>query len=133
MTSRLVLLCLLSALLAACHAAGPGCPPGSLERLAARPETGAAASRTGPLPVTVGGRTLTVDQVVEGLLCDGEWRGIVYVGCDVQVLDWEGHPTFLDGCELSIAPGTVVYVASHNDAAYYNGCSCHFSDRTLPE
>jgi len=26
---------------------------------------------------------------------------------------------------LNIAPNTVVYVAAHNDAPYYKGCSCH--------
>lgn len=134
MTLRLALLLALGALLAACSRSGSVCPPGSLERVSAPPPQAASdAGRPGPLPVTVGGRTLTVDQVVEGLLCHGEWRGTVYVSCDIQVLDWGAQPTFLDGCDLTIEPGTVVYVASHNDTPYFNGCSCHFSDRTLPQ
>jgi len=80
---------------------------------------------TAPVPVQVGGRTIAVDQVVEGALCNGAWSGTVYVGCDVQVMPWEEHPTFLKDCELEIDPGTVVYVAYHNDAPYYAGCSCH--------
>jgi hypothetical protein len=68
---------------------------------------------------------MAVDQVISGALCNGDWSGTVYVACDVQVLAWEDQPTFLKDCDLSIEPGTVVYVAYHNDAPYYNGCSCH--------
>lgn len=78
-----------------------------------------------PLEVKISGRLMTVDRVVTGPLCKDTWKGTVYVACDVQVLQWEEEPLFLKGCNLSIEPGTVVYVAYHNDAPYYNGCSCH--------
>jgi hypothetical protein len=68
---------------------------------------------------------MLVDKVVAGPLCNDDWSGIVYVTCDVQVYAWEEFPTFLEECDLKIEPDTVVYVAAHNDTAYYNGCSCH--------
>jgi hypothetical protein len=75
--------------------------------------------------VEVNGKMILADKVVEGPLCNDLWRGEVYVGCDVQVAAWEEEPLFLKGCELTIEPGTVVYVAAHNNEAYYKGCSCH--------
>jgi hypothetical protein len=80
----------------------------------------------------IGGRKVTVDQVVRGPLCNGDWRGTVYVACDVQVLAWEEQPTFLKDCDLTVAPNTVVYVAYHNDTPYYNGCSCHTGEVDQP-
>jgi hypothetical protein len=73
----------------------------------------------------INGKSITVDKVVDGPLCNDSWQGTVYVGCNVQVLEWEETPLFLKGCNLSIAEGTIVYVARHNNAAYYEGCSCH--------
>jgi hypothetical protein len=81
-----------------------------------------------PILVEIRGKKIAVDKVVEGPLCDDTWRGTVYVTCNVQVKAWEKRPDFLKGCNLTIEPGTVVYVAAHNDAAYYNGCSCHFGE-----
>jgi hypothetical protein len=78
-----------------------------------------------PAEVSIRGVTMLVDQVVTGPLCNDQWRGRIYVGCDVQVMEWEETPLFLKDCDLSIEPGTVVYVAYHNDEPYYNGCSCH--------
>lgn len=83
------------------------------------------ATVASPAEVSINGKTILVDQLVTGPLCIGQWAGTVYVGCDVQVMEWEETPLFLKDCDLSIEPGTVVYVAYHNDAAYYNGCSCH--------
>jgi hypothetical protein len=77
------------------------------------------------MEVEINGKMMAVDKVVTGPLCNDHWKGIVYVACDVQVFEWEEEPLFLKNCDLSIEPGTVVYVAYHNDAAYYNGCSCH--------
>lgn len=85
-----------------------------------------------PVEMEIGGRTIPVDKVVEGPLCNDSWSGTVYVTCNVQVYPWEEQPTFLKNCDLSIAPGTVVYVAYHNDTAYYNGCSCHTGEITEP-
>lgn len=78
-----------------------------------------------PVKVEINGKMMAVDKVVTGPLCYDNWEGTVYVACDVQVLKWEKTPLFLKNCNLSIEPDTVVYVAYHNDAAYYNGCSCH--------
>ena len=82
-----------------------------------------------PTEVKVGGRLRTVDRIISGPLCDDHWKGTVYVTCDVQVSEWEEDPLFLKGCNLLIEPNTVVYVADHNDAAYYNGCSCHTGEQ----
>ncbi len=71
---------------------------------------------------------MVVDRVVEGPLCDDHWQGTVYVGCGVQVKEWSEKPLFLKDCDLTIEPGSVVYVADHNNAAYYNGCSCHTTE-----
>jgi len=78
-----------------------------------------------PVEVVIRGRPVMVDQVVRGPLCDGDWRGKVYVACDIQINKWEETPNFLQECDLSIEEGSVVYVAAHNDEPYYKGCSCH--------
>ena len=79
--------------------------------------------------VEIQGKLMEVDKVVDYPLCNDDWSGTVYVSCEVQVaeaeLDTNANPLFLKGCNLNIAPNTVVYVAAHNDAAYYKGCSCH--------
>jgi hypothetical protein len=81
--------------------------------------------------VEIGHESLQVDKVVEGPLCNDTWRGTVYVACNVQVYPWREQPNFLENCQLNIEPLTVVYVAYHNNTAYYNGCSCHSG--TTPE
>jgi hypothetical protein len=88
----------------------------------------APVNNPSPNEVEINGRMTTVDQVVSGPLCNGYWSGTVYVACDVQVARWEEKPLFLKDCNLSIEPDTVVYVAYHNDAAYYKGCSCHVNE-----
>lgn len=91
-----------------------------------------AAPDTIPTPATIriGGKMMLVDKVVQGPLCNDTWKGTVYVGCDVQVAGWDENPLFLQGCNLVIAPGTVVYVGAHHDTAYYNGCSCHTGEQS---
>ena len=84
---------------------------------------------TSPVEVKINGKMMTADKVVTGPLCNDQWKGSVYVACDVQVFKWEEEPLFLKSCDLGIEPGTVVYVAYHNDAAYYNGCSCHTGEQ----
>jgi hypothetical protein len=129
-------LCLIGSwlLLSACQPSQPSCPPrGTPQFLSAPPPTAASAGAQAPSRISIGGREITVDQVVEGPLCNGAWSGTIYVGCDVQVLAWEGQPDFLKECDLSIAPDTVVYVAYHNDMAYYNGCSCHTAEGEQPQ
>jgi hypothetical protein len=85
-----------------------------------------------PAIVQLGGRQLVADRVVSGPLCNDTWRGTVYVGCDVRVPEWSDDPVFLKDCHLQVEPGTVVYVAAHNNSAYYQGCSCHTGEVTPP-
>ncbi len=85
-----------------------------------------------PMLIKIGGNTIQVNTIVEGPLCDDVWSGTVYVACNVQVYRWEKQPLFFKNCNLKIEPGTVVYVAYHNNTAYYNGCSCHSGLTTKP-
>jgi hypothetical protein len=85
-----------------------------------------------PAMVKIRGKMISVDQVVHGSLCEGNWRGVVFVDCDIQVAEWEEVPNFLDGCGLQIEEGTVIYVAAHNNQAYYKGCSCHYTNEQFP-
>jgi len=89
-----------------------------------------------PTVVQIGGKPMRVDKVVDYPLCNDRWSGEIYVSCDAQVAeaetDADENPLFLKGCNLEIAPNTVVYVAAHNDAAYYRGCSCHTGEDPLP-
>jgi hypothetical protein len=94
-----------------------------------------SAADNGPSPspilVEIGGKMVEVDRVIHGPLCNDTWSGTIYVACDVQIVEWteEQGPFFFDNCGLIIEPGTVVYVAAHNNTAYYNGCAvCHTSE-----
>jgi hypothetical protein len=138
MNGRTFLLLGLTLLLAACQKSAPACPPrtGTPQPLTfpaptAGPRDNPGGS-TAPVQIKIGGKAILVDQVVRGPLCNARWEGTVYVACDVQVLPWSEQPTFLKDCDLSIEPGTVVYVAYHNNSPYYNGCSCHTGDLTEP-
>lgn len=125
-------------LLSGCGESSPACPPptGTPEFLDFPPPTALPISALDlardPVAVEIRGGTILVDQIVRGQLCNGAWSGTVYVTCDVQVLPWEELPTFLRDCDLDIAPDTVVYVADHYDAPYYNGCSCHTGEIAEP-
>ncbi len=83
-----------------------------------------------PSEITIRNRPVVVDQIVHGSLCDGHWSGTVYIDCDTTVPTWdaEAEPTFFDGCDLTIDEDATIYVAYHNDEAYYKGCSCHYSE-----
>ena len=124
-------------LTAACQPGEPVCPPNSITRI----------NQVTPIPtsnpskdvktdqklveVQINGKTVLVDQVIRGPLCQGNWSGTVYVGCDLQIAAWEEEADFLKGCNLTIEPGTVVYVAAHNYEPYYKGCSCHTGEDPL--
>ena len=73
----------------------------------------------------LGKKSITVDEVIRGPICNDEWRGTVYVTCDIAIPAWEENPFFLEECPVTIEPGTTVYVEAHRDKAYYEGCSCH--------
>jgi hypothetical protein len=115
---------------AACQPAKPACPEGSITYL---PDAGSFdglpgnPAASGSSLEEIGGKMLAVDQVVHGPLCNTTLGGTVYVTCDLQIVAWadEENPTFLKDCDFHVTPGSVVYVAAHNDAAYYQGCSCH--------
>jgi len=117
--------------LGACGASQPTCPQDlyPVEYIATAPPEDPSGSSShvlsAPTEVLIAGRLTKVDRVVSGLLCHDHWSGTVYVTCDVKVVEWEETPLFLKDCNFSVEPGSVVYVASHNDAPYYNGCSCH--------
>jgi hypothetical protein len=120
---------LLLVLIAACQPAEPACPPESISYLAdfslieAAPAQGTASME--PQAVEINGKEIQVDRVISGALCNDNWQGTVYVPCEIQILAWDENPTFLESCDLIIAPDTVVYVAAHHDEPYYQGCSCH--------
>ena len=117
-----------SILITGCGKADPVCPPptGTPQYLIIPPDQLPTPSPAqGPNQVKIGNQAIQVDKVVEGPLCNDHWSGTVYVGCDVQVYPWTEEPIFLKTCQLTIEPQTVVYVAYHNNTAYYNGCSCH--------
>lgn len=118
--------------LSACQPGDPACPADSIKYL---PNPSSLQSPIqinsaiqAPEIVAIKGQEIEVNQVVKGTLCDGSWKGTVYVPCEIQIYEWEENPTFLENCDLTIEPGTVVYVAAHNDEPYYQGCSCHTGD-----
>lgn len=129
MKKRLLLrLAIIALVLSACSLNEPACSwtSGTPRYLANLPSSSPTPGHT-PTPalVQIGGRSILVDRIIEGPLCNDTLSGTVYVSCNVQVLAWEEDPLFFKDCNLTIEPGTVVYVAYHHDAAYYNGCSCH--------
>ena len=131
----LIIFSVLLLFLAGCQEATPVCPPvtGTPQYLSASPqELATPESVLGPIPVEIGHNSIQMDKIVEGPLCNDTWSGLVYVTCNVQVYPWEEQPTFLKDCALNIEPGAVVYVAYHNNAAYYNGCSCHTGETPEP-
>jgi hypothetical protein len=127
-TILFIFLTAVSFLLAGCGNKAPACPTpnGTPQYLTLPPaDLPTPTPASGPFNVSVGKAELQVDKLVQGALCNDHWSGTVYVGCDVQVYPWTDQPTFLKDCQLTIDPQTVVYVAYHNNAAYYTGCSCH--------
>ena len=129
------LFAVLAFLLAGCEAGTPVCPPvtGTPEYLSLPPDQlPTSTPSVGSYVVEVGGHPVQVDKVVRGALCNDHWSGIVYVACDVKVYPWTEEPLFLKDCQLEIDPGAVVYVAYHNDTAYYQGCSCHTGVTPVP-
>jgi hypothetical protein len=127
--------------LVACERKNTVCPPDKEThqpalQLADLIETTSPSSSAGTIQIEIQGKMMEVDRVVNYPLCNDNWSGTVYVSCDVQVaeaeLDADANPLFLKECNLNIAPNTVVYVAAHNDAAYYKGCSCHTGEAPQP-
>lgn len=125
---RYVLLIGLFFLLVGCQGDAPVCPTvtGTPVYLTISPSLlPTPTPGVGQFTVQLGRNEMQVDKVVQGPLCNDSWQGTVYVTCDVQVYPWIDQPTFLKDCQLKIDPQAVVYVAYHNNTAYYQGCSCH--------
>jgi hypothetical protein len=111
-----------------CGKADPVCPlpTGTPQFLSVPPDQlPTPTPANGPYQVKIGSQEIVADKLVDGPLCNDQWSGVIYVGCDVEVYPWVEEPIFLKQCQLTIEPQTVVYVADHNNTAYYNGCSCH--------
>lgn len=119
---------LLLMLISGCQSAEPACPAESISYLADFRSIEPASQENPvfePQLVEINGKEIQFDKVISGALCNDSWQGTVYVPCEIEILAWEEKPTFLEGCELIIAPDTIVYVAAHHDEPYYQGCSCH--------
>ena len=119
----------LTFLISACQPVAPACPSESISYLSSSTSLQSPASNGSSEPaaevIEINGQEMLVDRVVKGTLCNDSWEGKIYVACEIQIYEWEVDPIFLQNCDLTIEPGTVVYVAAHNDAPYYKGCSCH--------
>lgn len=124
-----IIILILGLLLVGCGSKS-ACPEGSityLDDLSQFPPDTSSSLTPQKTDIEIKGKTVAVDRVIEGPLCNDTWEGTVYVGCELTLQKWDIKPFFLsNGCELEIKPDTVVYVAAHNNAAYYKGCSsCH--------
>jgi len=119
-------------LLTACQRNNTVCPP---ESEAAKPTLHLAdlliitlepGQNLTDVEVQIGQKMVLVDKLISGPVCNDDWSGTVYVGCDALVaeaeLDADANPLFFDGCNLNIETNTVVYVAAHNNEAFYKGC-----------
>jgi hypothetical protein len=126
-----ILLLIIILILSACQTGEPVCEPGSITYLAPTASSPSSSVKPAvidehlPVEIDINGKALLVDQIVQGPLCGGDWSGTVYVDCDIEIMTWEEEANFLESCDLNIKPGTVVYVAAHNNEPYYKGCSCH--------
>ena len=115
----------------ACQRKKTICPEGSVayvsDRTAFPPLSEAAqpGQTSSPVTVEIRGKQMKVDRLIEGPLCNEHLSGRIYVGCNLQIARWEKKPTFLKDCDFTVDPGTVVYVAAHNDQAMMKGCACH--------
>lgn len=127
--NTLLFILLVGLLLTGCASKNP-CPEDSItyvDDIAAFPQDLSASQLLQPTEKTIKGKPVTVDRIIEGPICNDTWEGTVYVTCNVTLQSWEIEPIFFsNGCNLNIEPGTVVYVAAHNDVAFYKGCAtCH--------
>jgi hypothetical protein len=98
-----------------------------IESLAKLSSTGSPEQVYGPATVEIKGKKTKVDMLVQGPICNTKLAGKVYVACDIQIPKWdkEHPPVFFKECDFRVEPGSVVYVAPHNDAVFKKGCACH--------
>jgi hypothetical protein len=111
---------------------GAQCPEGTIRYHADLSTLPMASDSSRPLePFTIeirtllGQKSIVVDDVIQGSICNDDWGGTVYVTCDIDIPAWEENPFFLQDCPVNIEPESTVYVEAHHDKAYYEGCSCH--------
>lgn len=104
-----------------------GTPDSSLQIADLLKITPAPGPTPAQLEIEIGGKLMEVDKLVDYPICNDDWSGTVYVSCDAKVAEWdpEEGSRFIEGCNLHIESDAVVYVAAHNDAPHYKGCSCH--------
>jgi hypothetical protein len=124
-----IVIVMLAVLISAC---GAQCPEGTIEyypdlsTLPSAPDTLTDGGlSTMDIRTLLGRKTIRVDEIVRGSICNDHWSGTVYVTCDLKLPAWDENPFFLEECPVSIEPGSTVYVEAHRDKAYYEGCSCH--------
>jgi hypothetical protein len=129
--SPLPILTLFCFILVGCERNNTVCPPEEASQpalqLAGSIENPLAPEPSGPVQVEIRGKLMEVNKVVDYPLCNDNWSGTVYVSCEAQIAEWDPDvgSRFFEDCQLEIEPGTVVYVAAHNDEPLYKGCSCH--------
>lgn len=118
-------------LLSACMDARSLCSPGMITyRKRNNPFPIPTENRLNPQQIEVKKKMIDFDHVVTGQLCNNHLEGMVYIGCDIEIYAWEEKSNFLDDCDFTVEPNTIIYVAAHNNTAYYKGCdSCHISDQ----
>jgi predicted small lipoprotein YifL len=128
MYKALTIICLMLAL----SGCGAQCPEETIIYLpdaSALPIAGNDMQKNEPsnleIRTLLGRKSISVDEVIRGPICNDTWSGTVYVTCDIAIPAWEENPFFLEECPVTIEPGTTVYVEAHRDKAYYEGCSCH--------
>lgn len=132
-TCTVLFLASLALIVSACERKAIVCPEGSvtyLSDMASFPTlsaTGNPEQSSGPVTVEVGGKQMKFDRLVEGPFCNIKLSGKVYVGCDIQIPEWdkEENPVFLKYCDFSVEPGSVIYVGAHNNTVFKKGCACH--------
>lgn len=118
-------------LLSACMDARSLCSPGMITyRDRNNPFPTPAEVQLNPQQIEVKNKMIDFDHVVTGQLCNNHLEGMVYIGCDIEIYAWENKSNFLDDCSFTVDPKAIIYVAAHNNTAYYKGCdSCHISDK----
>jgi hypothetical protein len=129
-TLQILALIVLAMLISACGETG--CPEGTLayiDDLSAVPaqiaDSSNPASTTREIRAFLGTKTVTFDEVIEGIICNDHWSGTVYVTCDIGIPTWEEDAFFMRECPVEIDPDATVFVEAHRDKAYMRGCSCH--------
>ena len=117
-------------LLCACMDARSLCTPGMITyRDRTNPFPSISEKQLNPQQVEIKRKMMDFDHVVSGQLCNNLLEGLVYVGCDIEIYAWEGKSNFLDDCNFNVEPDAIIFVAAHNNTAYYKGCnSCHMTD-----